>query len=315
MTDPNPTPFALPSDLDTVQLPVDARYITRDVGTLAQVRRDVNAVLQPLIETHFKAEPTKLVISMGRCRVGSTALTNLFGMAGHSSFFQPFKAILRQHLHGQNDTAHIAAMAQPGVVHAKEMLGPYTAAETLWSPFCDLIGLGFPPDRLSVVWLERDVMSSLASWLHHWGGVLDRDTLVRHFILSSLRAAQTAHDMEQAGVQVVAFNYDSIQTNPGAALSVLDALNIPHDLSVQDLAWGARGNLASAQSFITFVPEPADYGAVKVHSNLPKYAHVARDTAAVTAQERALLAEHGLFDIHAAHLARCVAAKAQPHNA
>ena len=89
-------------------------------------------------------------------------------------------------------------------------------------------------------------------------------------------------------------------------LSVLDALGIAHRLTAADLQWGSGGHLASPDSWITFVPEPAAYGAVKVHSNLPEYRFVAREATDITDAERALLEEHGIFDIHARHKARCV---------
>ena len=67
-----------------------------------------------------------LYCAWGRCRVGSTALTNLFGVAGMPSYFQPVKVILRHSLvgHAAEPWAVPSAAEQPHIF-SKETAGPY----------------------------------------------------------------------------------------------------------------------------------------------------------------------------------------------
>ena len=52
-----------------------------------------------------------LYFAWGKARVGSTALNNLFGMAGMPSYYQPLKAILRDALVGSALTPWIVPSA------------------------------------------------------------------------------------------------------------------------------------------------------------------------------------------------------------
>jgi hypothetical protein len=297
----------LGSQLAEIDLPADARYVLADFSSVEHARGAATDLIAPALGPFLEREG-RLVISMGRCRVGSTALTNLFGAAGAPSLFQPLKAVLRQLLGGSASADHIRAWPDAPLVHAKEMFGPYSIAECLWNPLSDLVSMGLPPNRLTVIWLERDPAASLASWLKHWSPVLGRPKTVAHFVLSSLAAARAAQRLADQGVNVIRFNYDNIQADPMAVLRVFDAVDPSHGLTGERLAWGGRGDLASPNSYITFSPEPAVYGAVKVHSNNPAYAYVTPNVEAVTEDDRAMLSAFGVFDIHAEHRRRCVTA-------
>src|SRR5262245_60103911 len=87
------------ASLDAMQLIPDGKYQTRTV-TLAGVTREVTERLHENFRNRAPEDFPTLVYAWGKCRVGSTALNNLFGAAGLPSYYQPVKTILRHRLLG-----------------------------------------------------------------------------------------------------------------------------------------------------------------------------------------------------------------------
>src|SRR5579872_7369005 len=87
------------SCLDTMLLSPVGEFQSRTV-TLETLMREVTECLAE----NFRHRPAQdfpmLYFACGKARVGSTALSNLFGMAGIPSYYQPLKAILRDALVG-----------------------------------------------------------------------------------------------------------------------------------------------------------------------------------------------------------------------
>src|SRR5204862_6475596 len=118
--------------LDTVPLAADGKYQTRTVA-LDTLMREARAVLAAGFR-HLRAEDfPMLYCAWGKCRVGSTALTNLFGIAGMPSYFQPVEVVMRHSLVGSTGDAWMLAPAadQPHVF-SKEMAGQYVLSESLF---------------------------------------------------------------------------------------------------------------------------------------------------------------------------------------
>jgi len=86
--------------LDSLRLEPDGKYQTRTVALDALMRETTDCLARG-----FRNRPAEdfpmLYCAWGKCRVGSTALTNLFGVAGMPSYFQPVKVVLRHLLMGQ----------------------------------------------------------------------------------------------------------------------------------------------------------------------------------------------------------------------
>ena len=79
--------------LDTMPLSPVGDFQTRTI-TLETAMREVTECLAE----NFRHRPAQdfpmLYFACGKARVGSTALSNLFGMTGMPSYYQPLKAIL-----------------------------------------------------------------------------------------------------------------------------------------------------------------------------------------------------------------------------
>jgi uncharacterized NAD(P)/FAD-binding protein YdhS len=154
--------------LDTMLLQPDGKYQTRTVALDALMSEAADCLAEGFRHRRAEDFPT-LYCAWGKCRVGSTALTNLFGLAGMPSYFQPVKVILRHSLVGSAGEPWIlpSAADQPHIF-SKEMAGPYVLAESLFQPLQPLLDAGYPADKLHFIMLDRDPASSLASWLEKW---------------------------------------------------------------------------------------------------------------------------------------------------
>src|SRR5262249_15628715 len=139
------------SSLDTMQLSPVGEFQARNV-TLEILMREVTECLAE----NFRQRPAQdfpmLYFACGKARVGSTALSNLFGMTGMPSYYQPLKAILRDALVGQRLTpwAVPSATYEP-CIFSKETIGPYVLAESIFNPLQLLIEAGYPRHRLHLI--------------------------------------------------------------------------------------------------------------------------------------------------------------------
>jgi hypothetical protein len=142
--------------LTTVPLIPDGKYQTRAMSLHAATRNVARCLAEGFQQVATDAFPV-LYCGWGRCRVGSTALANLFGAAGLPSFFQPIKAVLRNVLTDSRclpwQLPHAAVEPH---IFCKDVGGPYLMAECLYIPLQMLIEAGYPADRLHLIMLDRD---------------------------------------------------------------------------------------------------------------------------------------------------------------
>jgi hypothetical protein len=284
-------------ELYDLRLEPDGKYQSRPV-TL----RDLTTEAVERLATGFARRSAdsfpRLVCISGRCRTGSTVLTNLFGIAEIPAYYQPVKTILRHRLLDGPGRAWEppSAQAQP-VIAAKEMTGPYSLAECLFNPLECLIEAGYPANRLNLVLLDRDPYESLASWLTKWADRVPRDVLLRNFALASTNAQRFhAYAVEQQ-IDVVTYVYAMARWPHDAVAALFGRLGLSasfHAGVVDD--WGARGALESDSSPIIFPDEPEVYRVVGLHSSDTQYSFKARDATSLTAAERSLIEDASLVE-------------------
>ncbi|MEC8160794.1 MAG: hypothetical protein VX111_06660 [Planctomycetota bacterium] len=285
----------------------DGQFITTASKQAGRVCRTVTETIFNSIKNINHNDLPRLIIAFGKCRVGSTALTNAVGRSGMASYFQPFKSILRQTLCDEHDPSHLEGVWSQKTVFCKEMFGPYTEFESRWNPFQSLIELGYPPSKLTLVWLERDPIDSLISWRRYWSPVVAQDTLLRHFQMASRTANQVATDFTAYGARVLRFNYESLRSNPDAIFHLLDAIDVIPIQRSKVVEWGAGGDLSSEKSSIIFTKEPEVYGAVKVHSNRSKFDYVPQVKEPLDEQATEAIFAADLYRIFEEHRTNCVA--------
>lgn len=257
-----------PAGLDDIPLPPDGKY-QRDEVTIRKISDEVSAVLRDGFRgvTEFPL----LVVGWGRCRVGSTAMTNLFGMAGVPAYFQPVKAVARYRLAGGKGEPWEFPSAE-GILFAKEMAGPYVPYEALFNPVRCLLDAGWPADRLHLLVLDREPRASLDSWMSKWEGKIGRQRVIENFLLSTANYGRMRTFARREGIAATHFPYEA-STVPGETVRRLfERIGIGARFDERMLSgWGASGDLNSADAKIHYLAEPEQYSVPGIHGRADAY--------------------------------------------
>jgi hypothetical protein len=294
-------------ELSRLPLSPDGRYQTR-VVTLEELTGEVTACLARGFAGKPPDDFPMLYCSWGKCRVGSTALTNLFGVAGLLSYYQPVKTIARHRLLGNEpDSWSLPSPSEGAEIYTKEMAGPYLIAETLFNPLKCLINAGYPARKLHLLVLDRNPYKSLASWLLKWSDKLPANTLVEHFVLSSLNAHRMKKYAADNGIPVTHFVYEASRKPAEAIQHLFKRLGLSsyyHAGVVDD--WNEMGALASEKSRIIFPDEPPIYVVPGLHSSETRYLYKDRDASMLDSEQREVVRRAGLPGLYADSVHSCV---------
>jgi hypothetical protein len=285
----------------------DGKYQTRTI-TLRQLTDEVVARLGRSLQSRSAADLPLLFCSWGKCRVGSTALTNLFGIAGIPALYQPVKTMARYRLLGDEPEIWVPPPASEHPhIFSKEMAGPYLVAETIFNPLEMMTAAGYPPEKLHLLVLDRDPYAALSSWVARWSDRVPRTRLVGHFALCSLQIRRMRSYARANGIAVTHFVYEASRRPMEAIAALFRRLGIArhfHAGVVRD--WNERGALSSTQSGIIFPREPAVYVVPGLHSSERQYSYQARDTGNLSGAERQLVSALALSDIYRESIAACI---------
>jgi hypothetical protein len=292
--------------LDTMLLPPAGVFQTRTVA-LDTLTDELTDCLAEIFRHRHAEDFPVLCCAWGKCRVGSTPLTNLFGVAGIPSYYQPLKASLRDAMVGRPLTPWIVPSAkdQPHIF-SKETAGPYSLAESLFIPLRALIEAGYPPDRLHAIMLDRAPASSLASWLEKWSDRAPESTLVHNFVAAALNAHRVESYARRQGIPVTHYVYEASKEAVASVRILFARLGLASrfaDDAVTD--WGETGQLHSEGSRIIFPNEPALYTPVGIHGSDTAYRYHARGTAALSQTQLDLLRRCGVDDVYRASVDAC----------
>lgn len=283
--------------LRTVLLEADGRYATRTIG-FDILMREVIACLAAGFRCRGTDELPTLYCAWGKSRVGSTALANMFGFAGMTSYYQPVKAIMRQCLKGE---AGVPLIPPPASVNpcafSKETAGPYMLAECLMIPFEALIEAGYPADKLSLIVLDREPRSSLASWINRLSCRIPESLLVRHYVLSALNKIRVENYAERLGVPVTHYVHEASKEPVTSARALFARLGLPHlfnEHAVTD--WNEARQLETGNAKVIFPTEPRIYDVPGLHGSGTAYQY--RAGGALSAENRAIIERFGIDDVY-----------------
>nr|WP_247496273.1 sulfotransferase family protein [Bradyrhizobium sp. 149] len=293
--------------LDSMVLAMDGKYQTRPAA-LDELMWEVRDCLGEAFR-HWSPEdfPT-LYCAWGRCRVGSTALTNLFGVAGMPSYFQPVKVVLRHRLVGNaGEPWAVPTAAEQPHIFSKEMAGPYVLAESLFLPLQPLIEAGWPAEKLHMIMLDRDPASSLASWLEKWSDRVSEDRLIQNYVISTLNALRVESYAREHGVPVTRYVYEASRDATGSVRKLFDRLGLGARFSESAVTdWKERGQIESKGSGVTFLSEPKIYTVVGLHGSDTAYRYRSRKTASLTDAQLETLERYRIHDMYRASVDACV---------
>jgi hypothetical protein len=294
------------ASLDVMPLEPDGKYQTRTVA-LDDLMREARDCLAGGFRHRPAADFPTLYCAWGRCRVGSTALTNLFGVAGIPSYFQPVKVILRHSLVGHAGAPWIVPSAadQPHIF-SKEMAGPYVLAESLFLPLQPLLEAGYPADRLHFIMLDRDPASSLASWLEKWSDRIPESRLIHNYVVATLNTLRVESFAMRHGIPITHYVYEASKEAAQSVRALFDRLGLATRFAESAVTdWKERGHLESKNSGITFLSEPPVYTVSGIHGSDTGYKYRARKTSLTDAQ-LTVLERFGIHDIYRASVKACV---------
>ncbi|WP_426421916.1 FAD/NAD(P)-binding protein [Bradyrhizobium genosp. A] len=293
--------------LDTMVLAMDGKYQTRPAA-LDELMCEVRDCLGETFRHWAPEDFPTLYCAWGRCRVGSTALTNLFGVAGMPSYFQPVKVALRHRLLGNAGEPWAAPTAaeQPHIF-SKEMGGPYVLAESLFLPLQPLIEAGWPVDKLHMIMLDRDPASSLASWLEKWSDRVPEDRLIQNYVISSLNALRVESHARRHGVPVTHYVYEASKDATGSVRKLFDRLGLGERFTEGAVTdWKERGQIETKGSGVTFLSEPKIYTVVGLHGSDTAYRYRSRKTASLSEAQLQVIGRYGIDDMYRASVAACI---------
>jgi hypothetical protein len=295
------------SSLETMLLsPVD-KFQTRTV-TLETLMREVTECLA----VNFRHRPADdfpmLYFACGKARVGSTALSNLFGMTGMPSYYQPLKAMLREALVGASLTPWIVPSAtdEPRIF-SKETIGPYVLAESLFNPLQLLIEAGYPPHRLHLIMLDREPASALASWLEKLISRAPESTLLRHYVIAALSAIQVAGYANRQGVPVTHYVYEVSKEAISSVRVLFDRLGLSSSFTENAVtSWREpqQGQVDNAR--VIFPSEAPIYKVPNLHTSDSGYRYQRRATTTLSETQLDILERCGVNEGYRASVAACV---------
>ncbi|MFD0883335.1 hypothetical protein ACFQ08_02015 [Streptosporangium algeriense] len=263
-----------PALLETDLLP-DGAYQLETVRVSSLSRR-VSDTLRAGFGDRRPEDFPLLVVGWGKCRVGSTALTNMFGIAGLRSYYQPVKTIARHMLVGL--PGHAWTLPDDGeALFAKEMAGPYVHYETLFDPVECLLRAGWPADRLHLLILDRDPKASLSSWMNKWEGKIGRTRVLENFVLSSLNYGRMREHARTEGVAHTHFPYEFSRMPERTVSALFERLGLAHRYGPRILSdWGESGDLNSSEAKVIYPVEPAPYIVPGLHGQGERYRYQSR---------------------------------------
>jgi hypothetical protein len=293
--------------LDTMLLQPDGEFQTRTVALDALMHQ-----VRDILTEGFRDRPAEdfpfLYYAWGRCRVGSTAMTNLFGVAGMPSYFQPIKAILRHSLSGGEGAPwRVPSAADHPHVFGKETAGPYVLAESLLLPLQLLLESGYPPDKIHFIMLDRDPASSLASWLANWSDRTSASTLTRNFVVATLNTLRVESYAVRQGIPITHYVYEASKEAAQSVQSLFERLGLANRFTERAVTeWNERGKLESKNSGITFVAQPAVYMVPGMHGSDVAYRYRARSAEALSEIQLSTLERCGVHDIYRTSVKACI---------
>jgi hypothetical protein len=285
--------------LTGIALAPDGKYQTR-TASLATLTGEVTQCLAEGLRRRGSDEFPILYSGWGRCRVGSTALANLFGVAGLPSYQQPVKAILRQRLRGEAGEPIIPPpVTEHSHVFSKETAGPYVVPECLTIPLQALVEAGYPPNKLHLIILDREPLSSLASWLAIFTQRVPADLLARNHILAALNVLRVRSYAKRHGIPITHYVHEASKEPVESARALFERLGLADRFSAASVTnWKDGGEIAAKKAKLIFTAEPKIYDVPGALRSATAYEYRIGAAAPLSAEHVDALTRFGIPEIY-----------------
>lgn len=127
---------------------------------------------------HVPKNPPEIVLIVGPCRAGTTALANTLSHLNLLAYMQPIKSMRRAVEDNQPVVDFVIEAGEKPII-SKETLGAKTEAE-FFDPVKELVRAGYPPKKIHLIGIVREPRATLASWVKMWD-VAHMNGFVRSF--------------------------------------------------------------------------------------------------------------------------------------
>lgn len=244
--------------------------------------------------------PPKMILIVGPCRAGTTALSNVFIRAGLPSDMQPIKSMRRAIEEGQEVIPWDINRDGGDMVLVKETLGPKTGAE-FFNPIEILSAAGFPLSELHLIGICREPRATLGSWVNMWGTVPLAGFVESYRLLNRIMEYASAH-----GVGTTHYVQEAIGTVDPAEVvrELMERTRVIPTLSARKLVTWKDGPVFGRHNpNIHFFDEPPDKFVQGVTQGTG-YAYRVLTPVLNPPQDNAIR-EAGLYDIYRRFAEQC----------
>ncbi|MGI9438008.1 MAG: DMT family transporter [Geminicoccaceae bacterium] len=236
----------------------------------------LHKILVDEIRERLGASRPRVILCCGKCRVGSTALANVFGHAGLCAYYQPIKTLLRHLLVDDPFPSWSLATDRP-VIFMKETLGPYVTAECVFNPLEVLLDAGVPKDDIVFLLMEREPTATFSSWRRCWRDRLSDEELLNNFLLASAHSHRLREQAVSHGIAVHDYIHEESRQPEIAIPRLFKSLSLQHQFDPSALrGWMVGNSLQGANLAVQFFRQPGDYRIDDIHSELTEYRLVER---------------------------------------
>ncbi|MFH1968487.1 MAG: hypothetical protein ABIJ84_03820 [bacterium] len=150
-------------------------------------------------------KPPKLIVIVGPCRTGTTALANVFAKAGLMVYLQPIKSARRAK--EAKEKIIPWEVKEKDVAVVKETIGAQTKAE-FFDPIKILLDIGYPKEKLVLIPVVRDASKTLASWREMWS-----DLDLKKFAKSYELILDIKNQARTIGIKTIPYVHEAIRDN------------------------------------------------------------------------------------------------------
>jgi hypothetical protein len=244
------------------------------------------------------SDPPHLTLIAGPCRVGTTALGNVFARTGLTSYMQPIKSMRRAIENGE-EIVDWEISANGGGVATKETFGIKTESE-YFDPIDILVKAGYPKDKISLIAIMREPERTLTSWTWMW-----EEVLIDGFARAYMDTYGMVRRAEERGVSTTCYVHEAIRDNDpllvvGRLFGRVLPVEVGADNSSVDWTGGQNFDDSKQVRFFDEPPERFVY-AVKTWGGY-QYRELIPDLAD---EQKAYLANRGIYEIYDRFRQRC----------
>lgn len=204
-----------------------------------------------------------IFLLVGPCRSGTTAQAKVFRASGILAHHQPLKSVLRCLLQDQEETYTLPEVPQ---LLLRETLGPYTLAEASLDPVTILLKAGVPREKLHVILMVREPLSTLTSWKEFFSFNRDSETLVKNFIEAYRTVQRIRQEALSHKLFMLHYVYEALRDNDPALVNEKLFSQLGMEIVYRDIDWKMLAPFASTDEHDSIPTEPAVYASPRLQT-------------------------------------------------